>query len=183
MIVFVVGGSKSGKSSLGEKYAYNLKDQGELYYLATMNPYDLEDEERINIHKESRRKYNFTTIEKYKDIGETRTKYNFQDTVFLDSITSLVTNEIFMDELNLDVVEKITKDIYSISKSVENLVIVSDYLFSDGIVYDNITDGYRKVLGSINCYIASISDIVVESSFGNIIIHKGEEWIKDEKFI
>lgn len=66
MIVLIIGGAKSSKSSYAEFYSSNLskKGKGELYYLATMNPYDSEDLKRIENHLKNREKYDFKTIRK-----------------------------------------------------------------------------------------------------------------------
>lgn len=184
MIIFIVGGTKSSKSSFGEAFASKLSDKGKLYYLATMNPYDCEDLKRINEHIENRKEYGFTTIEQKRDLHNILDKFNNEDTVLVDSVTSLATNEMFVGtEFNEDISLKISDDIKSLTQKVKNIVIVSDYVFSDGIIYDSYTERFKRELGHINCNIAAMADIVVESSFGSLIIHKGEELAKDEKFI
>ena len=55
-----------------------------------------------------------------------------------------------------------------------NVVIVSDYLFSDSIQYDCYTENFRKEIGVVNRKLAKIADTVVECSYGNIIYHKGK---------
>ncbi len=48
MIALVVGGAKSGKSMFAQDLANSLESKnGKLHYVATMNPYDLEDLKRI----------------------------------------------------------------------------------------------------------------------------------------
>lgn len=185
MIIFVVGGSKSGKSAYGEVCAKSLSDnKGKLYYLATMKPYDLEDIKRIENHVESRKEYCFETIEKEKDISEITNMLLKEDTLLLDSITSLATNEMFdLNIYNENISSKITNAIEEISLRVKNIVIVSDYVFSDSIIYDSYTENFKKELGLINCNIAKIADVVVEAVYGNLIVHKGRELLKDEKLI
>lgn len=187
MIVLLVGGSKSGKSMAAQRYAKRLENvEGSLYYVATMNPYDDEDLKRIENHIEERKGWGFTTIEKCHDIKEILFKVNSNDTVLIDSITSLVTNEMFPKSGFLsEVSDKIISEIEFITNKVENSVIVTDYLFSDGIIYDEYTDSFRRELGNINISLASIADIVIEFSFGNEIIHKGKDYVRDlnEKFI
>lgn len=184
MIIFVVGGAKSNKSSIGELLSVNLHSGGNLFYLATMNPYDKEDLKRIEAHIENRKDYNFITVEQKRDLHEVFNKFSIEDTVLLDSITSLLTNEMFQkDKVNEDVSEKIINDIIQIGNKVRNLVIVSDYVFSDGIIYDKYTENFKRELGAINCSIAVISDVVIESSFGSLVFHKGIERINYEKLI
>ncbi|MGL4107086.1 bifunctional adenosylcobinamide kinase/adenosylcobinamide-phosphate guanylyltransferase [Clostridium sp. LP20] len=184
MIIFIVGGAKSKKSYFGEYYAERLKnDNGKLYYLATMKPYDKEDLERIAEHVKVRDGHGFITIEKQKDIQEISVKLKHNDTILLDSITSLATNEMFSNkEINEKISNKISNDIIEVSSKVKNLVIVSDYVFSDGIKYDNYTEVFKRELGRINCNVAKAADVVIESSFGNAIVHKGKEKIDNERF-
>ena len=55
----------------------------------------------------------------------------------------------------------ILKDIKRLGTKVSNLVIVSDYVFSDGIKYDSYTESFKRELGQINCELASFSDVVI----------------------
>ena len=55
-----------------------------------------------------------------------------------------------------------------------NLVLVSDYIYSDAIRYDETTETYRRLLASIDRKLAAVSDVVLELSAGNRIVHKGE---------
>lgn len=184
MIIFVVGGAKSNKSSIGELLSAKFHSNGSLYYLATMNPYDKDDIKRIEEHIKNRKKYNFITIEQKRDLHQIADIFNENDTVLLDSVTSLLTSEMFTElKINENLSGKITDNITSIMNRVENLIIVSDYIFSDGIIYDKYTEIFKRELGAINCNIAAISDVVIESSFGSLIVHKGMERIKDEKLI
>ncbi|MDU5105610.1 MULTISPECIES: bifunctional adenosylcobinamide kinase/adenosylcobinamide-phosphate guanylyltransferase [unclassified Clostridium] len=179
MIILLVGGSKSGKSMAAQGYAKKLENkEGILYYLATMKPSDLEDNSRIERHLLDREGFGFTTIEKDRDLKDIVYKLNNKDTILLDSITSLVTNEMFCEgNFIQNISEKIFEDIAFISKKVENLIIVTDYLFSDGIIYDNYTETFRKEIGRLNINLAKFSDIVIECSFNNEIIHKGRELV------
>lgn len=179
MIILLVGGSKSGKSITAQRYSKILENkEGSLFYLATMKPSDLEDNIRIKKHLIDREGLGFLTIEKDKDIKDIVNKLNNKDTVLLDSITSLVTNEMFSeDNFYPNVSDKIFKDIKLIGEKIESLIIVTDYLFSDGMVYDNYTETFRKEIGKLNIDLAKFSDIVIECSFNNEIIHKGRELV------
>ena len=92
MIIFVVGGSKSQKSNYGELIAEKLFNKGNLYYLATMKPYDEEDLKRIEEHIKNRSGHGYITLEVPRDIISVLPMLSKDDTVLLDSITSLVTN-------------------------------------------------------------------------------------------
>jgi len=69
MNYLIIGGSKSGKSEVGEKISLTL-NKDKVIYIATMRPYDKEDEERINKHIENRGELNFITLEVQKNLHE-----------------------------------------------------------------------------------------------------------------
>ncbi|MBE6054815.1 MAG: adenosylcobinamide kinase/adenosylcobinamide-phosphate guanylyltransferase [Clostridium sartagoforme] len=183
MIILLVGGSRSGKSIAAQKYSKMVENKnGALYYLATMKAYDLEDIRRIERHLLEREGFGFTTIEKDKDLKDIVNKLNNKDTILLDSITSLVTNEMFNEGNFIEnVSEKIFEELYLINKNIENLIIVTDYLFSDGIIYDKYTEAFRREMGKLNIKLANIADIVIEYSFNNEVIHKGRKEIRKLK--
>lgn len=193
MIVLVVGGAKSGKSMFAQNLAKLLNESlkspiktqldrgierefGKLYYVATMNPYDLEDLKRIENHLTEREGYGFNTIEETLNMSKVSKIIGAEDTVLIDSITSLITNSMFKGkEFYKDVSEEILAGVLEIINNSKNIVIVSDYLFSDSIEYDCYTESFRKEIGIINRKLAKIADTVVECSYGNIIYHKGKE--------
>lgn len=174
MIYLIIGGAKSGKSMYAQNISKKLENHsGNLYYVATMNPYDCEDLKRIENHLQEREGYGFKTIEVQKDIRSIISKIEKNDTLLIDSVTSIVTNEMFIGNyFNENVQNNIITSIKDISENVLNLVIVSDYIESDSIFYDSYTEAFRKELGSINIALAKVADIVIECVFNNIIIHK-----------
>ena len=174
MIALVVGGAKSGKSMFAQNLAKSLeREVGKLYYVATMNPNDLEDLNRIENHLKEREGYGFLTIEENINMRKVSEIINENDTVLIDSITSIVTNSMFKEnKFFKEVNDEIIAGLKSIIDRRCNLVLVSDYLFSDSTVYDCYTEGFRKELGIINRELAKISDIVIECSYGNVIYHK-----------
>ena len=192
MIVLVVGGAKSGKSMFAQNLSKSLNESlknpisgqldgeierevGKLYYVATMNPYDLEDLKRIENHLREREGYGFNTIEETLNMSKVSSLIKEEDTVLIDSITSLVTNYMFRGkEFYKDVSDDILSGILEIINNSKNVVIVSDYLFSDSIQYDCYTENFRKEIGVVNRKLAKIADTVVECSYGNIIFHKGK---------
>ena len=196
MIVLVVGGAKSGKSMFAQNLSKSLNEslkiyleedlevdlhenteikKGKLYYVATMNPYDLEDLKRIENHLREREGYGFNTIEETLNMSKVSSLIKEEDTVLIDSITSLVTNYMFRGkEFYKDVSDDILSGILEIINNSKNVVIVSDYLFSDSIQYDCYTENFRKEIGIVNRKLAKIADTVVECSYGNIIYHKGK---------
>lgn len=173
MNYLVIGGSKSGKSNISEQIALDL-NKDKVIYIATMKPFDIEDEERIKNHIKAREGLNFITIEKERSLHEIVNEIKEQDTVLLDSITSLLTNEMFAgNEIITDPSIKILTSLDLIMNKAENTVIVSDFIFNDSVEYDDITEIYKKELGIINRHLARICENVIECAFGNVKYHKG----------
>lgn len=175
MIYLIIGGAKSGKSMYAQNLSKELENSsGNLYYVATMNPYDEEDTKRIDNHIKERDGYNFKTIEVQRKIESIVNKIEEKDTLLIDSLTSLVTNEMFVsNNFNENVQSNIVCGLKKISKSVSNVVMVSDYISSDSIVYDKYTEVFRRELGTLNIEMAKFCDVVIECAFNNIILHKG----------
>lgn len=176
MVSLVVGGAKSGKSMFAQDLAKSLENKnGKLYYLATMNPYDLEDLKRIDNHIKDREGYGFETIEEPLQMNSVARLLNNNDTILIDSITSIVTNSMFRGkDFYKNVNEEIVNGLISIIKNAGNIILVSDYLFSDSIKYDEYTESFRKELGLVNRKIAQISDNVYECNYGQINCLRGK---------
>ena len=179
MIIFISGGAKNGKTTLGQDLAVQLAGQEPHYYVATMIPADSEDRERIRRHIEDRDGMGFETIEIGRNIRSCLETEGVdpEGTFLLDSVTALLLNELFPDPLScqMDVAaaEQCADDVVTFARSVRHAVIVSDYIFSDAARYDEVTETYRRCLAQIDRKIAEISDTVIEVSAGNYIIHKG----------
>lgn len=184
MKIFVSGGCKNGKSTYAERLARMLAGFGgnkPLYYVATMLPVDEEDEARINRHRRSRAGYGFKTIELPTDIGKLPSLCDLYGSFLLDSVTALLANEMFLPggRINGQAHEKITGELLRVMDCVEHMVIVSDYIYSDAVQYDSMTEDYRKALAHIDQKCAAVSDVVVEVCYGSLIVHKGEELMED----
>jgi len=177
MLVFISGGVRSGKSTLGERLATDLAT-GRKIYLATAKYADEEMLRRIRKHRKDREHKGFVTMEKGEDLDELR--FSESDTVLLDCLGTLVSNELFRDierECSRDFREQVTDKIFdvlmSINGSVRNLIVISNEVFSDGVTYDPSTEGYVSVLGALHVRLAKAADRAVECSCGFHISHKG----------
>ena len=177
MIIFITGGAKNGKSSLAQQLALQLAAGGVHYYIATMIPCDDEDRERIRLHREDRAGMGFETIECGKDILSCLERADPAGTFLLDSATALLLNELFPDptscDMDVEAANRCADDLVTFSNCVANIVIVSDYIYSDAERYDEVTETYRRCLAAIDRKLAAASDTVIEVSAGNLILHKG----------
>lgn len=177
MIVFITGGAKNGKSSYAQDLAVKMAAGGPHYYIATMIPVDEEDRERIRRHIADRDGMGFETVECGRDILSCLPKVDRNGSFLLDSATALLMNELFVPpdwHMDVEAGKRCGEDLVAFAKSVANIVIVSDYIYSDAARYDEITETYRKSLADIDRKLAHVSDVVLEMSAGNLIVHKGE---------
>lgn len=171
MMILITGGSKNGKSSLGEKIIE--KCTLPRFYIATMEPFGDEAREAIERHRKIRSGKNFITIEKYTDIDEiTLTE---KSAVLLECLCNLCANEMFSKN-EKNPVSKIMAGIDKLMKTSELLVLITNQVGSDGIEYSDDTMKYIKNMGCINQKLSDLADMVIESVYGIPIILKGEQY-------
>ncbi|NLL63268.1 MAG: adenosylcobinamide kinase/adenosylcobinamide-phosphate guanylyltransferase [Ruminococcaceae bacterium] len=175
MNVFISGGCKNGKSMFAQQIAKKFGTP--LYYIATMIPYDEEDEKRIRRHQKEREGWGFETIECPTNILNVLDGRN--GTFLLDSVTALLLNEMYENasgEADFIAVERVAKELTEFIHKADNVVLVSDYIYSDAEKFLEFTENYRKALAFIDKTLAKECDLVVEVCVGNKIYHKGEMW-------
>lgn len=180
MIFFITGGVKGGKSMFAQHCAklLSIKDENSrLLYFATMIPADGEDRKRIERHIKDRSGWGFETVEEGKDVTNAFHMMKGNEIVLFDSITAIVQNNIFDGAtVNYDFnADKFADSLFELSKRVKHLILVSDYIFSDAIIYDDLTDLFREKLGQVHINTAAFSDVVIECAFSNMKVWKNTE--------
>ena len=178
MKIFISGGAKNGKSTYAQRLAKVQSADVPLYYVATMKSADSEDDERIARHRAERDGWGFTTIEQPVNIEKILEQCDHGGSFILDSLTALLANEMFPPpdcNLNEKAADKIKEGLSQILSNLNNIVVVSDYIYSDAMLYDPLTEKYRRFLAQIDRMAAENCDIVLEAAYANIIIHKGKE--------
>ncbi len=161
MLILITGGSGSGKSEYAENTAAALKTKlgaGQLYYLAAMKPFGEEGRARIEKHRKQRAGKGFETIESYTAKMPT---ISSDSAVLLECLSNLTANEVF-DEKNKNAQSEIIDFITALSHSCKALVVVTNEVFSDGLLYDEDTINYIKILGDLNCRLSIAADSVFE---------------------
>ena len=205
MLHIVYGGSASGKSSYAESFAMSLQGDGRLLYIATMYPYkwntteiDPETMQRIERHRAMRADKGFDTVECYRHVEHIVAKR--QDVLLLECMSNLLANEMYlepdsddgglaetmsevekagvgMSETLSPVSKKIVQALVNLSTRVQELVIVTNDVFSDGgsLTYDESTREYVKNLAEINCALAREATTVTEIVCGIPVKIKGDK--------
>ena len=196
MMVLVVGGSGSGKSSYAEKVTVSLAQESvkeitksentslsdfklniaKKYYLATMQVFDDEGRKKVERHRNLRSGKGFFTIEQPTRISGALEKMEDGDrAVLLECISNLTANEMFSEKktmTEIQVTENVIRDIKMLKEQTNHLVVVSNNIFEDGITYDETTTKYIRAMGKINQKLAALADRVVEVVEGIPVIIK-----------
>lgn len=189
MLHIVYGGSASGKSSYAESFAMSLQGEGRLLYIATMYPYkwntteiDPETMQRIERHRAMRADKGFDTVECYRHVEHIVAKR--QDVLLLECMSNLLANEMYLEqdsnagsdmaETMSPVSNKIVQALVNLSTRVQDVVIVTNDVFSDGgsLTYDESTREYVRNLAEINCALAWEAATITEVVCGIPVIVK-----------
>ena len=192
MLHIVYGGSASGKSSYAESFAMSLQGEGRLLYIATMYPYkwntteiDPETMQRIERHRAMRADKGFDTVECYRRVEHIVAKR--QDVLLLECMSNLLANEMYLEpdsnagsdmaETMSPVSNKIVQALIDLSTRVQELVIVTNDVFSDGgsLTYDESTREYVRNLAEINCALAREAATITEIVCGIPVKIKGDK--------
>ena len=167
-LTILLGGARSGKSTLAEKLAAQMSDR--VLYVATAIPFDDEMEHRIENHKKQR-PHSWKTIEIPSGIGKAlQAEIQSFDVILLDCITLLV-NNLFM-EYSVDpddpdegrISQAITHEMDEIEalikSSTVDWILVSNEVGMGLVPPYPIGRLYRDSLGWINQRLASLADEV-----------------------
>ena len=173
MSTFISGGCKNGKSFYAQQIARAAGSP--LYYIATMIPHDDEDQARIRRHRDERAGWGFETLECGSDILSCLDRADANGSFLLDSVTALLSNEMFSpDGFHPEAAAKIADELCRFVGRAPKTVLVSDFIYSDAMEYDEWTLAYRRGLAQIDRALARACDRVIEICAGQIICYKGE---------
>ena len=159
MMILIAGTAKSGKSRYAETRLDNLSGSPKIY-MAMSKIIDDEMRERVKNHQTIRAGKGFVTVE-----GFVIDEVPRDSAVLIESLTAWTANEMFNDNGAVNrnvVVKKIFGDILRLRERADDVVIVSDDIFSDGGGYDALTEEYVRALAELTVKIAGTADEVVE---------------------
>ncbi len=162
MLILICGQADSGKSLYAETRLSEFRSSPKIY-AAMSKIVDEEMRERVKKHQAMRSGKGFITVEKTQNLG--RLEIPTGSAIMIESLTAWTANEMFTEtgvKESGHVVTKILSDLSRLLEHAENIVIVSDDIFSDGVEYDALTEEYVKTLALLTVKIAEIADEVVE---------------------
>lgn len=87
-------------------------------------------------------------------------------------MSNLVANEMFSQNPDDNIKDKIIRGVEHLLANCHNLIIVTNEVFSDTLNYDETTICYINLLGEVNQSLAKKADHVVEVVYGIPITRK-----------
>ena len=124
---------------------------------------------KVDRHHGLRQGKGFSSIEQPTELEQAVLQMEPAGAVLLECMSNLTANEMFSGEQPVDrqtVIEKILRGVEALKNHADPLVIVTNNVFEDGIVYDSATMEYIEALGRINERLAAAADEVVEVTAG-----------------
>jgi len=178
-IIFVTGGSRSGKSNYAQKMAEALP--GPRAYLATCPVIDEEMAERCRKHQQARSGACWDTIEEERDIAGIVRADRAHQVILVDCLTLWVNNLIYEAEqqgriiTEEDIAEKCRALLAACKEFTGTIIFVTNEV-GMGIVPDNSLGRiFRDIAGRCNQIIAAAADEVILLVSGIPLILKKEE--------
>ena len=170
MLLFVFGGSGSGKSEYAEK---RILEAGEMprYYVATMEPFGEEGKKRIERHRKLRSGKGFVTVECATHLEGLRLPE--KGAVLLEDLSNLLANEIWSENgrgWSQDLAEDICRSIERLADGQQLTVVVGNDIHRDGEPQTPEMEQYASLLAECQTRLAVLADEVVEVVCGIAII-------------
>ena len=166
MIVLVTGGSGCGKSTWAEKLVDTWPRENRIY-IATMQVMDGESRRRVERHRAQRADKGFVTLEWEKNLDSAAVPEG--SIVLLEDLVNWTANEMF-DGGDPDQIVPVLREL---SERCRHLILVTNDLFSDGVVYAPSVQEYLRRLADINRQAAEMADCVVEVVYSIPVVLKG----------
>ena len=144
MMTVVTGGSGSGKSVFAEDKIVSFGPAKRIY-IATMHPYDEESHKRVARHRKMRAGKGFETVECYT--GLKNLDFPENAVVLLECMSNLVANEMYDPSgAGENAEESILAGIHKLQKVSDDLVVVTNEVFSDSMTDNPEMEEYLKLL-------------------------------------
>jgi len=164
-ILFIIGGSRSGKSSHGQAIAESIT--GSRVYIATCPVIDEEMDARIRKHRAQRAASRWETIEEPIDLADALRKTRGSAVRLVDCLTLWINNLLYEAEkkglvATEDDVTRLCAEILAVCAGLPGNVIFIANEVGMGVVPDNpLSRRFRDLAGRCNQVIASGADRVM----------------------
>lgn len=182
-MIFISGGVRSGKSGVAERIVRSLASQhSTIHYIATATVTDEEMRERVIRHQQARRlqPVEWVTWEQPRHVHELIGAFRAEDVILLDCLTNWLANELFhepgweSESYCRQKAEHILATVKKLSIVSKAVVIVSNELFSGGVLHDTGTYHFMKMLGWLHQQVVRAASSAIVVQHGIPIVKKGE---------
>ena len=165
-ITLVLGGARSGKSTLAEKFCV-----GPRTYIATAQAFDDEMRERVAAHK-IQRGAGWHTVEAPLDlVGAITSNDALGQTILVDCITLWLSNLLLVEADCLAAVDQL---VLCLQKAEANIVLVSNEVGLSIVPENKLARAFRDIQGIANQRVAAVADNVVFVAAGLPLVLKGQ---------
>jgi len=164
-LIFVSGGSRSGKSRYAEMRATTLP--GQRTYIATCPVVDDEMEQRIACHRQERAGQDWITIEEPVELVQALRNCYESSVVLVDCLTLWINNLLYhaqcqQQTVSEDEIASLCRQVAEVSRQGGRTVIFVTNELGMGLVpADKTSRLYRDLVGRCNQTLATLSDEVV----------------------
>lgn len=173
-IILITGGTRSGKSSFGEKL---LKESDDVLYVATSKIFDSEMAERVRLHKE-RRNPKWQTYEGYKDINKI-IESTEKSKIMLECVGTMVTNLMFdtyedfegvtkeeVKVMESEILKEFTQVIEASKRYNKELILITNEVGLGLVSEYKLGRIFTDILGRTNQMLGELSDEVYITACG-----------------
>jgi adenosylcobinamide kinase/adenosylcobinamide-phosphate guanylyltransferase len=164
-IIFITGGSRSGKSAHGQALAESIA--GPRVYIATCPVVDEEMADRIQKHRAQRHASHWQTIEQAIDLAGALRETRENSVRLIDCLTLWINNLLYQaegqaQEVTEGDIARLCADVLSVCAELPGDVIFIANEVGMGIVPDNpLSRRYRDLAGRCNQIMAADADQVI----------------------
>jgi len=157
-ITLVIGGARSGKSSLAEKLAAAAGE--DVVYVATAGVYDDEMAERVKQHR-LRRPSEWRTVEETHQLPDVLLALPQGAVVLIDCLTLWMSN-LVLDDKKEDYIINQARTMVQVARDKQlHLLMVSNEVGCGLVPEYELGRVYRDVAGRVNQLLAELSDRVI----------------------
>jgi len=167
VVIFLTGGSASGKSAWAEGFITALHRGGPLLYLATMAAGDGESRRRVARHRQARAGKGFATLERPCDLAGLALPPGAA--VLLEDLGNLCANELYAPGGGGE--EAVLAGLENLFRQADHLVLVGNEVAGDGTGWEGM-EGYLQALSQAQMACAARADAAAEVVCGIPLWHK-----------
>ncbi|ACX52796.1 Adenosylcobinamide-phosphate guanylyltransferase [Ammonifex degensii KC4] len=155
-LILVTGGVRSGKSRFAESL---LREEPEVFYLATAVITDAEMEERIKAHR-SRRPHHWHTLEEPEELVRALEQVPSDRALLLDCLGIWVSNLLVAGRGEKEIEQQARELVAALRQREGRTVVVTNEVGMGLVPTSALGRIYRDLLGNINQILAQAADMV-----------------------